>query len=85
MDGIAELAKLFKERENKQYGGPQLGKVVTVPPDIKISLGDKIILTKKHLIIADHVVAGMLLGDIVIIIPSADGQQYYLVDKAVKL
>ena len=53
--GINQLAQLFKERENKIYLGPQIGKVLTPPPGIKISLGDKIILDKERLIIASHV------------------------------
>lgn len=54
MDGVSELARLFKERENVPYMGPQLGIVVSPLPDIKVKLGDKIILTKQHLVIAAH-------------------------------
>lgn len=55
MDGISELAMLFKERDNKYYLGPQIGKVISPLPEIKIALGDKIILIKEHLIIASHI------------------------------
>ncbi|MCT4605855.1 MAG: DUF2577 domain-containing protein [Marinisporobacter sp.] len=55
MDGISELAKLFKERDNQPYLGPQTGMVLSPPPNIQVSLGDKIILTKEHLVIAAHV------------------------------
>ncbi|QZY55093.1 DUF2577 domain-containing protein [Crassaminicella profunda] len=55
MDGISELAKLFKERDNQPYLGPQTGIVLSPPPNIQVVLGDKIILTKEHLIIAAHV------------------------------
>ncbi|ABR48582.1 hypothetical protein Amet_2428 [Alkaliphilus metalliredigens QYMF] len=58
MNGIKELAEMFKERENKAYMGPQIGKVITPPPNIKVSLGDKIILEKNRLIIAAHVLSG---------------------------
>jgi hypothetical protein len=146
VDGIVELAKLFKERDNRPYLGPQVGIVVSPLPDIKVRLGDKILLTKDHLIIASHLVSieskgyqqetnsivfqgdipgadddasnnigtikfydgtpagetktvmeininrGTFLkaffelkpGDEVILIPSADGQTYFLVDKAVR-
>lgn len=55
MDGISELAKLFRERENKPYLGPHIGRVISPPPDIQIALGDRIILTKENLLIASHI------------------------------
>lgn len=55
MDGISELAMLFKERDNKYYLGPQIGKVISPLPEIKIALGEKVILVKEHLIIASHI------------------------------
>lgn len=58
MDPITELALFFKERENVIYQGPQTGFVISPPPEIKISLGDKIILEKEHLVIAARVLAG---------------------------
>lgn len=58
MDGVSELAVLFKERDNKYYLGPQIGKVISPLPEIKIALGEKIILVKEHLIIASHILKG---------------------------
>lgn len=58
MDGISELAMLFKERENKDYLGPQVGKVVSPLPDIQIALGDRIMLTKDNLLFASHILEG---------------------------
>ncbi|WP_053955095.1 DUF2577 domain-containing protein [Inediibacterium massiliense] len=55
MDGISELASLFKERDNRPYLGPQVGTIISPPPNIQVYLGDKIILTKEHLIIGAHV------------------------------
>lgn len=55
MEGVSELAMLFKERDNKVYLGPQTGKVISPLPEIQIALGEKIILTKEHLIIASHI------------------------------
>ncbi len=57
MNGITELANMFKERENVPYMGPQTGTVISPPPEIKVRLGDNIILDKSHLIIAAHVLA----------------------------
>jgi hypothetical protein len=102
---IHELAKLFKERDNKSYMGPVTGKVLSPPPAMKVQLGDKIILDNDHLVVAAHVIAGykrnsnlvelnesthiefldtVVKGDEVILIPSADEQTYYLIDKVVR-
>lgn len=130
MNGISELAKLFKERENKTYLGPQIGNIITPLPDIQVALGDKIILTKEHLVISEQLVKkqGKFIlsgkdnigkttlklsqpnsyeivdinidqidktsieieyelqpGDEVILIPTANEQQYYVIDKVVRL
>lgn len=58
MNGIVELAKLLKERENPSFSVMQTGRVLTPLPDIKISLGDKIILTRGHLIFSAHLLNG---------------------------
>lgn len=140
MDGISELAMLFKERDNKYYLGPQIGKVISPLPEIKIALGEKIILGKEHLIFASHVLkdyerefslegqiqlsqsnAGqtdsasvgdhgshghivaslnidtqekstgkikwtdsLKIGDEVLLIPTTNEQQYYVIDKVVR-
>jgi hypothetical protein len=55
MDAINELAKMFTERNNKETLGIQIGKVVSPHPELKVSLGDSIILDKRHLVIAAHV------------------------------
>ncbi len=54
MNGIVELAKLLRARDNIVNSGVQLGRVVSPLPDIKVALGEKIILTKEHLIFAAH-------------------------------
>lgn len=115
MSAINELALLLKERDNTPYMGPITGIVVSPPPSIKVSVGDKIILDNSHLIIAAHVLAEyerkatingvstvassditklagelqfndtLAAGDEVILMPSADIQTYFLIDKAVRL
>ncbi|MDF2546151.1 MAG: hypothetical protein K0R93_1049 [Anaerosolibacter sp.] len=58
MDGIAELAKMFKDRENIPYFGPQTGFILSPPPNIQVALGEKIILSKDRLVIAEHLLSG---------------------------
>ncbi|QNB48215.1 DUF2577 domain-containing protein [Thermanaerosceptrum fracticalcis] len=88
MDGITEFAKLLKERENKLYSGPAIGVVQSVSP-LKVILGDRIVLTGTRLIAAAQVFAAyaepLSQCDEVILIPSGDGQKYYLIDKAVRI
>jgi len=85
LDGFSELAKMLKERDNKLYSGPQVGKVVTSPPNIKVSLGDSIFLEKEDLVIGSSVLVNLVDGDEVILFPSGAHQIYYLIDKAVRL
>lgn len=112
---VVELAQLFKERDNKTPIGTVVGTVVSPPPTIQVSVGDKIILDSGDLIIAARVLEGyermvsiddvsttsssaitkiegtmtykdtLKTGDEVILIPSADGQTYFLTDRAVRL
>lgn len=55
VDGLSELAKMFKDRENKLYRGPIVGIVISPPPEIKIKIDDNIILEKRHLVIGASV------------------------------
>ena len=48
MNGIAELAKLLKDRENSDDYSPVIGKIIALPI-VKISVGPKILLTAKDL------------------------------------
>lgn len=86
MDGITELAKLFKERDNPSIMGIQIGKIINPFPDIKITLGDKIILDSDDLVVSETIYAKTIkISDQVILIPSFDEQTYYLIDKVVNL
>lgn len=82
---IVELAMLFKERDNKQWSGVQVGKVVSGFPGIKIRLGEVILLEKDMLIFASSVVNNLSVSDKVIVIPSSNEQIYYVIDKVVTL
>ena len=55
MEGMSSLAKLFKERDNIAYLGPQIGEVIVPPDDVKIALGDKIVLEKENLIFSSYI------------------------------
>jgi len=53
-----ELAKEFKNRDNKDIQHIVLGTVVKEFPDIKIKIKDGIILTKNNLVIASSLLEG---------------------------
>ena len=48
MNGITELAKLLKERENGDRYSPIFGTVIELP-NTKIRIGEKLILTDSHI------------------------------------
>ena len=48
MNGITELAKLLKERENSDGYSPMFGTVIELP-NTKIRISDKVILTDSHI------------------------------------
>jgi len=56
MDAIVEMAKLFKERENKPIQGICIGKVVTAPPKLKIVVNG-FILEGSRLVISQHLLS----------------------------
>ena len=49
MNGITELAKLFKERENDTEYSPMFGTIIELP-ESKIRLNEKVILNNSHLV-----------------------------------
>jgi len=49
MNGITELAKLLKERENNTGYSPMFGTIIELP-QIKIRLNEKVILNNSHLV-----------------------------------
>ncbi|MDN4093580.1 DUF2577 family protein [Brevibacillus agri] len=96
--GIIEFAKLFKERDNKDFLGVQIGTVVEPLPEIQISiLGGKVLLNKKKLIWTSSIFdlhkllnpledenQALKVGNEVVLIPSKDGQMFFVVDKVVR-
>ena len=84
MSGITELAKLLKERENTRGYSPIIGKVIELP-NIKIRIGDKVILTAVHikscisLIDTDGDGKYINLGKEVVLLPYADNQKFIVI------
>ena len=53
MDSVTELAKLFKERNNPTMQGISVGKVLSPPPDLKITVNG-FIFDKSDVVVAKH-------------------------------
>lgn len=84
MNGITQLAKLFKERENANGYSPMIGRIIGLP-DLKIRLGDKVILTAaliKSCVSLDTVDESdryIYLGKEVVLLPYADNQKFIVI------
>ncbi|OXS67526.1 hypothetical protein B1B04_22300 [Lysinibacillus sp. KCTC 33748] len=91
MDAITELAVIIK---NGGGGGASTagtsksmttGIVISPPPNTNIQLNETITLDNEHLIFTETIInKGLINGDEVILIPTADDELYYVIDKAVK-
>ena len=78
------LARMFKERDNKPQEGAATGKIIKVSP-LSVSLGDEIILDNEDLVLSSRIYDLYLkVGDLLILIPTANGQKYYVIDKVGK-
>lgn len=78
------LAKMFKERDNKPQEGVTTGKIITVSP-LSVSLGAEIILDNEDLIISSRIHELYLkVDDFLILMPTANGQKYFVMDKVGK-
>jgi len=84
LNGITQLAKLFKERENANGYSPMIGRIIGLP-DLKIRLGDKVILTAaliKSCVSLDTVDESdryIYLGKEVVLLPYADNQKFIVI------
>lgn len=95
MSWDSELAKLFKDRNNKYYDGVLIGKVVKDFPDIKISIySGEILLNKEKLYFTDKVLDDtkplgentiLKIDDEVMLIPTSNSQEFFIIDKVRKL
>ena len=57
-DSVTELAKLFKQRENKDVLSVSVGEVVAPFPNIQIKLNEMIVLDREDLVFAAHLLSG---------------------------
>ncbi|OQB11928.1 MAG: hypothetical protein BWY15_02358 [Firmicutes bacterium ADurb.Bin193] len=84
MNGITELAKLLKDRENNVDYSPIIGRIIELP-NLKVRLGDKVILTSAHIktCVSLDAVDGtgnyIHLGKEVVLLPYADNQKFILI------
>lgn len=84
MNGITELAKLLKERENSDGYSPMFGTVIELP-NTKIRISDKIILTDNHITLCINLKEQnadgeyINLGKTVVLLPYATGQKFIVI------
>jgi len=81
MNGITELAKLLKDRENKSDYSPMVGTIIELP-SLKIRLGDKVILDSFNLTMCvslQHNEEYSDIGKEVVLLPYADNQKFILI------
>jgi len=84
LNGYTELAKLLKERENKQEYSPVFGTIIDLP-NLKIVLGGNVILSEDHIVRCvsvdgrDEDGGYVNLGREVVLLPFADNQKFILI------
>ena len=84
MNGIEELAKMLKERENKQGYSPVFGTIIDLSM-LKIHLGGKVILTEEHIVRCVSIDSRNEDGEYVnigkeaVLLPFADNQKFILI------
>ena len=84
MNGITELAKLLKERENSDSYSPMFGTVIELP-NTKIRISDKVILTESHLTLCINLKEQnadgeyINLGKTVVLLPYENGQKFIVI------
>ena len=83
MNGITELALLFKDRENGAAYSPLFGRIVALP-DLRITVGDKITLSALHIKRICEIDQKDAQGRYInlnreaVLLPYADGQKFIL-------
>lgn len=85
-----EFAKMLKIRNNPKPNGIIVGKVVSPLPNIKVHIfNNQVLLESDKLIISNCIYINykneddtyLITGDNVILIPTTDGQKYFLIEK----
>lgn len=89
MDALTELAILIRGDQDptttNNAKSMTTGKVIAPPPNTNIQLNETITLDNEHLIFTETIISkGLINGDEVILIPTADDELYYVIDKAVR-
>lgn len=84
MNGITELAKLLKERENDTGYSPMFGTIIELP-QVKIRLNEKVILNNSHLKSCINLMMQnedgdyIYLGKEVVLLPFANNQKFVVI------
>ena len=84
MNGISELAKLFKDRENSDGYTPMFGTVIDLP-DTKIRINEKVILNDIHICSCiplketDENGVYVNLNKEVVLLPYSDNQKFIVI------
>ncbi|MCY9529175.1 DUF2577 domain-containing protein [Paenibacillus alvei] len=78
-----QFAQLFKERNNPKKTGIVAATIIDPLPNMRISLGEEIILDMDQLVVANRVyqLKELKQGDQVVLVPTTNEQQYYVIDK----
>lgn len=83
-NGPARLIQLMRQFGHNTDVGVELGVIVSAPPSIKIRLeNDGLELDNDDVIVGASVADKLAANDRVIILSANNGQQYYVIDKAV--
>lgn len=84
MNGITELAKLFRERENTSSYSPMFGEVIELPT-LKIRIGEKIVIDSSYTKICcnlyeqDSKGRYVNKGKTVVLLPYSNNQKFIVV------
>lgn len=84
MNGITELAKLFKERNNDVGYSPMFGRIIELPKT-KIRINEKVILNDSHLVCLfnlkeqDYDGDYINLGKEVVLLPFSNNQKFIVI------
>ena len=84
INGITELAKMLKQRENSDGYSPVIGTIIELS-NIKIRLGDKVILTSAHIKSCIDLMQTsengqyINIGKEVVLLPYADSQKFIVI------
>ena len=83
-NGAARFIQLMRKHGHNTEVAVEIGTITAAPPNIKLRLpGDDFDLEKDDIIVAGKVATELAAGDKVIVLVTNNGQQYYVIDKAV--